>query len=100
MSIAVFCQNCSTVAAPLTHMLKAKSKLIWFASCQQAFGKIKVCFSVPVLLLAPRFSQPLELHVDAGQEVPLLPDELLFGGLALIWALRSFHSGMTILLIY
>ena len=56
LSIAVFHQNCSTVAAPLTHMLRPKTKWIWSASCQEAFANIKLCFSVPLLLFAPILS--------------------------------------------
>ena len=61
-----FCQNFSTVVAPLTDLLKTKSKLIWSAACQQAFCNIKALLCSAPVLLAPRLDQPFKLHVDAS----------------------------------
>ena len=60
-----FCCNFSMVVASLTDLLKAKSKLIWSASCQQAFCNVKALCSAPVLV-APRLDQPFKLQVDAS----------------------------------
>lgn len=42
-----FLHNFSTVAAPLTELLKAKTTFVWSAECQSAFEAIKslLCLS-------------------------------------------------------
>lgn len=45
-----FSRNFSIVAAPLTDLLKTKSKLIWFSSCQEAFHNIKALLSSALVL--------------------------------------------------
>ena len=53
-----FCKNFSTVAAPMTQLLKKDQCFVWTRECQDAFNKIKsLLISAPVLV-APNFSKP------------------------------------------
>jgi hypothetical protein len=61
-----FCSNFSTIAEPLTNLLKKRNKFIWDERCQQSFDKLKaVLISVPVLS-APNFNCRFKLAVDAS----------------------------------
>lgn len=58
------------MVAPLTDLLKAKSKLLWSASCQQAFVTLKLCcvlfsYSAVFFFFHPRLDQPFKLHMNA-----------------------------------
>lgn len=57
-----FINNCSTVAAPLTSLLKGKPKTIWFTpETRTSFNNLKERFvSVPVLRLPDPTEEPLE----------------------------------------
>ena len=60
-----FCSNFSTIADPLTTLLRKRNKFIWSERCQQSFDKLKaVLISVPVLS-APNFNC-FKLSVDAS----------------------------------
>lgn len=52
-----FCVNFSTVVAPLTELLKAKSKFVCSPDCLT---------TVP-LLVAPRWDRTFQIQVDANQ---------------------------------
>ena len=61
-----FCHNFSTIAEPLTALLKKGKKFVWLPECQSAFEKIRsILFSVPVLM-APDFQKQFKLFVDAS----------------------------------
>lgn len=62
-----FCPNCSSVVAPLTELLRAKSKFEWTPKCEHAFENVKrLPMSSPVLT-APQLDKPFKLQVDASQ---------------------------------
>ena len=61
-----FCESFSTVAAPLTDLLKGKAIYIWSLACQQAFENIKNVLCSPPILAAPQMDNPFILHVDAS----------------------------------
>ena len=47
-----FCKNFSTVAAPLTQLLKRDQCFVWTRECQDAFNKIKsLLISAPILVV-------------------------------------------------
>lgn len=61
-----FCCNFSTVVAPLTDLLKGKTKFIWSANCQRAFDNVKSLLCSAPVLMAPCFDKTFTLHVDAS----------------------------------
>lgn len=63
-----FCQNFSTVAAPLTNLLRDKIKFEWTSVCQRAFEDVKSLLTVSPILVAPRLDKPFKLQVDASNE--------------------------------
>jgi len=58
-----FCRN---VAAPLTNLLSPKVIFVWTELCQVAFDNLKVLLSSYPVLVAPDFSLPFKLAVDAS----------------------------------
>ena len=61
-----FCRNFSTLAEPLTNLLKARSEFVWSEECQNAFVALKrILVSQPVLH-APNLEKPFTLQVDAS----------------------------------
>lgn len=52
------CHNFSTVVAPLTDLLKDKTKFIWSSSCASAFENVKSLLCSLPILLAPCFDEP------------------------------------------
>jgi len=61
-----FCRNFSTVASPLTNLLKASVMYVWTPECQEAFEAIKALLCTAPVLSAPRFDRPFSLQVDAS----------------------------------
>lgn len=61
-----FCENFSTVVAPLTDLLKGKQKYDWSLRCQSAFENAKLVLSSAPVLTAPRWDRPFYLKVDAS----------------------------------
>lgn len=61
-----FCENFSTVVAPLTDLLKGKRKYEWSSDCQNAFDNAKLLLSSAPVLTAPRWNRPFHLKVDAS----------------------------------
>lgn len=61
-----FWKNFSTVVAPLTDLLRAKTKYIWSLASQQAFANIKTFLCSPPVFVAPCTDQPFHLQVDAS----------------------------------
>lgn len=54
-----FCPNFSTIANPLTCLLKKSSKFIWNETCQQAFEQTKAILMVSPVLSSPNFEKGL-----------------------------------------
>lgn len=61
-----FCQNFSSVVAPLTNLLCKNVKFVWTSLCQQAFDQVKSLLCAAPVLAAPRLRVPFELYVDAS----------------------------------
>jgi hypothetical protein len=62
-----FCPNFSSVAAPLTTLLKRNVKFVWDTPCQSAFEQIKAMLTSNPVLKAPEFGKPFKLAVDASE---------------------------------
>ncbi len=60
-----FCQNFSTVAAPLTNLLRDKVKFDWTSVCQRAFEDVKSLLTVSPVLVAPMLDKAFKLQVDS-----------------------------------
>ena len=72
-----FVPNYSTVATPLTNLLRNKRfatrqastfPLLWGEEQQQAFDQLKKALMTPPILALPDLDQPFSLHVDASLE--------------------------------
>ena len=61
-----FCENFSTVVAPLTDLLKGKRKYEWSSICQHAFDNAKLLLSFAPVLIAPCWDRPFHLKVDVS----------------------------------
>jgi len=61
-----FCHNFSSLAEPLTALLKGGVKFVWTATCQNAFNKIKTVLRSEPILMAPNFTKQFKLYVDAS----------------------------------
>ena len=64
-----FCQNFSSVAAPLTALLKKDKKYVWDEKCEKAFMKIKSLLLTAPVLVTPNYQKPFKLQVDASDYV-------------------------------
>lgn len=60
-----FCQDFSALAAPLTYLLKKKTRWKWTATEQQAFDNLKQKLQENTLLYHPRDDVPYCLETDA-----------------------------------
>lgn len=60
-----FCQNFSTIACPLTNLLKKNCTFKWSNECHQAFDKLKDVLSEAPVLVTPNYSKPFKITVDA-----------------------------------
>jgi len=54
------------VVAPLTDLLKGKTKFLWSYSCELAFENVKSLLCSAPVLMAPCFDEPFTLHADAS----------------------------------
>ena len=61
-----FCQNYSTVVAPLTNLLRKDVKFVWTQKCQEAFDKLKAVLISEPVLVAPDFQKQFKIAVDAS----------------------------------
>ncbi|KAK3509450.1 hypothetical protein QTP70_035100 [Hemibagrus guttatus] len=62
-----FIRNYSTIAGPLTSLLRGKSKrLSWSESAREAFGKLKLSFTTAPILCQPDPESPFVVEVDAS----------------------------------
>ena len=61
-----FIPNFSTLALPLTNLLKKDVKFVWDENCNSSFTKLKsILCNYPILRL-PDFSKPFNLYIDAS----------------------------------
>ena len=61
-----FCHNFSTIAEPLTVLLKKGKKFHWSLECRSAFEKIRLILIFGPVLKAPDFQKQFKLFVDAS----------------------------------
>jgi hypothetical protein len=61
-----YCPNFSTVAKPLTDLLKAGVPFVWSEVCEIAFRQLKAFLSCSPVLKAPDFEKEFKLAVDAS----------------------------------
>ncbi|XP_069176273.1 uncharacterized protein [Procambarus clarkii] len=61
-----FVPNFSSIAAPLTNLLKKGVKLIWNENCQKAFESLKAILISSPILRSPSFEDRFILTVDAS----------------------------------
>lgn len=61
-----FCRNFSTVAAPLTDLLKSHVKFVWSSNCEIAFENVKALLCSSPVLAAPCFDKSFSLQVDVS----------------------------------
>ena len=59
-----FCKNFST--ALITELLKKDQRFVWSKECQDAFNKIKRLLISASVLIAPNFSKPFTLTINAS----------------------------------
>ncbi|XP_041484226.1 uncharacterized protein LOC121430866 [Lytechinus variegatus] len=61
-----FVPNFSSIAVPLTDLLKKGVRFVWSERCQQAFDCLKAILTRDPVLAAPDFSKPFKLAIDAS----------------------------------
>jgi hypothetical protein len=61
-----FCKNFSSIAEPLTDLLKQNSKFVWSGKCQESFDKLKAMLKSSPILSAPNFEKEFKVAVDAS----------------------------------
>ncbi|KAL5013063.1 hypothetical protein ScPMuIL_011614 [Solemya velum] len=61
-----FCPNYSTVAAPLTDLLKKDRKFKWTPECEKAFQLLKQLLCSSPVVAAPNFARPFKLAIDSS----------------------------------
>ena len=61
-----FCKNFADVVSPLTSLLRKNVKFVWTDSCQHAFDRAKAMLINAPVLMAPDFSKPFKLAIDAS----------------------------------
>jgi hypothetical protein len=61
-----FVRNFSTIAEPLTNLLKKDKTMRWSPECQTAFDNLKAILQNSPVLKAPDFEKPFILNTDAS----------------------------------
>lgn len=61
-----FVPNFSTIAEPLTKLLKKEVKFIWNDFCQESFEKLRSILKEHPVLASPDFAKPFRLTIDAS----------------------------------
>lgn len=61
-----YIHNYSSLAAPITDMLKKSDKFLWTDEAQQAFDKLKVSLTTAPVLTHPDFDHPFYIQCDAS----------------------------------
>lgn len=62
-----FCPKFASIVAPLTDLISTKVPFEWITISQQAFNGAKALLAIVPVLVAPDFSQPFCLAVDASE---------------------------------
>ena len=73
-----FCEYYSSIATPLTNLLRKNVKFHWSESCQEAFDNLKSILANEPVLMAPHFNKPFKIAVDArdlGSRAVLLQED-------------------------
>ena len=61
-----FCPNFSTIAYPLTELLKKNTPYQWTEECTESFNQLKVLVCHPPVLATPKFSEQFYIATDAS----------------------------------
>ena len=61
-----FVENFSTIAEPITRLLKKDTRFNWTSQCQDSFEKIKLVLKNHPVLKAPEFDKPFSICTDAS----------------------------------
>ena len=61
-----YCKNFSSVAVPLTDLLKKDKKYVWDDKCEKAFTGIKTLLLTAPVLVTPDYQKPFKMHADAS----------------------------------
>ncbi len=61
-----FIRGYSSIAAPLTDLLKKGKNWDWSSRCQQAFEELKKAIVEETVLTLPDYGKPFEVHTDAS----------------------------------
>ena len=62
-----FIKHYSELAKLLNNLLKKDQKFEWTAECQEAFDKLKKCFTEEPVLMMPDHSKPFQIECDASK---------------------------------
>src|SRR6204780_4517697 len=62
-----FIRGFSDLAKPLNDLLKKDVKFVWDNETQQAFDKLKICFTEEPVLMMPDHSKPFQIESDASK---------------------------------
>lgn len=61
-----FVPDFSTIIAPITALLRKKSKFLWTEECDNSFKKIKECLVAVPVLSCPDYTKPFVVQTDAS----------------------------------
>lgn len=61
-----FVPDFSTIVAPITALLRKKSKFVWSEECEKSFKKIRECLVAAPVLSCPDYSRPFVVQTDAS----------------------------------
>ena len=62
-----FIRHYSNIAKPLNDLMKKNQLFNWTAECQQAFEKLKRCFTEEPVLIMPDQTKPFQIECDASK---------------------------------
>ena len=63
-----FCRNFSSVAAPLTDLLRKDQAYVWDDNCDNAFTEIKALLLTVPVLVTPDYYTPFKLQMDTSDQ--------------------------------
>ena len=61
-----YVKNFSSIASPLSNLLKLNKKFEWTAQCEEAFNRLKSLLSTYPILAYPNYNEPFFLETDAS----------------------------------
>lgn len=88
-----FIKGYSTIASPLTDLLKKEQRWSWSSTCEEAFDKLKTALATEPVLQLPRFEDPFEVHTDASDRA--LGGVLVQAGHPVAYESRKFKDAET-----